>query len=85
MAITRLYVVIQEGKPNRLIEATSLAQAIRHCATQEYSGCVARPKDVAHILSLGATVEKAIEINDQTTPTTKEQTNGTHPIDNARL
>lgn len=58
---TRIYVVVQKDKPSRLVEATSAAQAIRHCAQQEYSAGIARPKDVASLLCAGTTVEKANE------------------------
>lgn len=58
---TRIYVVMQTDKPHRLVEATSAAQAIRHCASKEYSAKIARPKDVAGMLAVGTKVENANE------------------------
>jgi len=61
MPQTRIYVVIAQDKPHRLVEASSAAQAIRHCVSQEYAAKVAGTKDVAGLLAAGSTVEKANE------------------------
>lgn len=55
----RIYVVIDEEDPSseRLIQATSAAQAIRH-ATQPYKARVASQGDLVRLLGGGAEVEK---------------------------
>lgn len=58
---TRIYVVIQNDKPHRLVEATSSAQAVRHCAKSEYDVAVARPKDLARLMANGISVEKVTD------------------------
>ena len=58
---TRIYIVTAKGKTQRLVEATSAAQAIRHCVAQEYAAKVAGAKDVANLAATGTTVEKASE------------------------
>ncbi len=61
MAQTRIYVIVTKDKPHRLVEASSAAQAIRHCVAREYSAKVAGAKDVAGMLATGTAVEKANE------------------------
>lgn len=61
MSQTRIYVVIHKDKPNRLVEAVSAAQAIRHCVQNEYQAKPASPKDVAQNLVAGAAIEHAHE------------------------
>lgn len=56
---TRIYVIMQKDKPNRLVDASSAAQAIRHCVSTEYSSRVATAKDVADMLAHGVVVEQA--------------------------
>lgn len=56
---TRIYVVMQKDKPNRLVEASSAAQAIRHCVSTEFSTKVATPKEVGEMVTAGVTIEKA--------------------------
>ena len=63
MPTTRIYVVIAKDKPNRLVEAASAAQAIRHCVSQEYSATVANAKNVAALLKTGTHVEQVTETN----------------------
>lgn len=60
MATTRIYVVIQ-GDEKRLVEASSSAQAIRHCVKDKYSAKVATPKELAGLMSGGLQVERAGE------------------------
>lgn len=55
---TRIYVVIHDDE-KRLVEATSAAQAIRHCVRPRYNARAASPKDVATMLASGARVERA--------------------------
>lgn len=58
--ITRIYVVIDKAtSEKRLIEATSAAQAIRHCVANKYSAKPATPKEIAQFMTSGLTVEKA--------------------------
>ena len=65
--LTRIYVVMVKEKPHRLVEAGSVAQAIRHCVSKEYSAKAATPKEVAALVSHGGHVEKANEANEQQT------------------
>jgi hypothetical protein len=64
---------MEKGTANkqRLVEATSIAQAIRHCAKNTYDARVASSKDVA-TLAMGAQVaiEKAFETETTTTTQT---------------
>lgn len=75
MSMTRIYVVLQRGTADqdghRLVEATSAAQAIRHCAQAQYEVKAATPKDIAGLMGSGIAVEKATETTTQTT--NKEQ------------
>lgn len=64
MAITRIYVVLN-GDERRLVEATSAAQAIRHCVANKYSAKPATPKEIAQFMRDGLTVEKANETTKQ--------------------
>lgn len=57
---TRIYIVETDGT-KRLVEATSSAQAIRHCAKPLYASKVATTKDMAELMAQGKQVEKAIE------------------------
>lgn len=57
---TRIYVVTA-GETKRLVEASSAAQAIRHCAKGQFAAAVASTKDVAEIVGSGKPVEKASE------------------------
>lgn len=70
--VTRIYVVMAKDKPFRLVEASSAAQAIRHCVMKEYSARAAGPKDVAELLMAGTCVEKAL------TDTESNANNGTN-------
>jgi hypothetical protein len=74
MSQTRIYVVEQKDKPHRLIEATSAAQAIRHCARPEFTARAATPRDVATLMQPGQPLEKAFESNNGN----NEQTNQTN-------
>ena len=55
---TRIYYVA-DGHETRLIEATSAATAIRHCAVKRYRYGVAKPKQIADLMANGARVEQA--------------------------
>ena len=55
---TRIYYVA-DGHETRLIEATSAATAIRHCAVKRYRYGVAKPKEVARLMAQGVKVERA--------------------------
>lgn len=57
---TRIYVVVH-GEERRLVEATSAAQAIRHCVRNKYSAKAATPKEIALLMGHGLTVEKAAD------------------------
>ena len=58
MSDTRIYRVA-DGDDVRLIEAANPAQALRFCAAARYQIEVARPKDVAYLMSKGVKVERA--------------------------
>lgn len=58
---TRIYVVASDGKPFRLVDATSAAQALRHVAKDAYQVTVAKTRDVAFLMAKGVTVEDARE------------------------
>lgn len=58
--ITRIYVVINHADDSRtMVEATSAAQAIRHCVRKVYSARTVSPKELAAHMSGGARVERA--------------------------
>jgi hypothetical protein len=60
MAETRIYVVLnQQTGDKRLVEATSQAQAIRHCVSTIYRADVATSKAVAQFMSKGVRIEVA--------------------------
>lgn len=65
MPETRIYVIIQKGTSDadgfRLVEATSAAQAIRHCARNVYTAQAATPKDIARLMGTGVTIENATD------------------------
>ncbi len=64
---TRIYVVRRTGDntgENRLVEATSQAQAIRHVTGGIYTAEVAKTKDLADLMASGAKVEKASAANE---------------------
>lgn len=71
MAETRIYVVLQNGgtPARRLVEATSAAQAVRHCAQEQYQAAAASPKDIANLMAEGVRLEKIthIQTDKQTT------------------
>lgn len=57
---TRIYVVMEKASGNRrLIEASSSAQAIRHCVKNAYEAKVANTKDIAGLMQSGMVVEVA--------------------------
>lgn len=61
MADTRIYVVLnKQTGDKRLVEATSQAQAIRHCVSTVYKADVATTKELAADMSSGMKVETAI-------------------------
>lgn len=62
---TRLYTVLDNGTV-RLVEATTPAQAIQHCAAPKYVVNIAKPKDIAALMAKGVKVEVA-------TPETPQQ------------
>ena len=59
---TRLYYIVDEANNAvpHLVEATSREAAIRHLTRDRFTCDIAKPKDVAHAMSLGAKVENAI-------------------------
>lgn len=65
MTQTRIYVVASAapaGDPiQRLVDATSAAQAIRHCAKGIYQASVANTKQVVALMSKGVAIEKIDE------------------------
>lgn len=68
MAETRIYVVINKtNDERRLVEATSQAQAIRHCVSTIYRADVATSKAVASAMGQGLKIECATEPVTQTT------------------
>lgn len=58
---TRIYVVVEKDGTKRMIEATSQAQAIRHCVKDRFTASVATAKDVADLSRAGIQVERAGE------------------------
>lgn len=78
---TRIYVVINKEE-RRLVEATSAAQAIRHCVRNVYAAHVAGTKELASLMSQGVTVERASD-SDSIPGGTKSQTNQTQGEENA--
>lgn len=65
MADQRLYKVTN-GDKSYLVQATSQAQALRHVAGRLYSVEIAKPLDVAHLMSSGIPLEVATTIPEQT-------------------
>lgn len=63
MADTRIYLITERGTKGeaRLVEATSAAQAVRHCAKNIYTAQAATPKEVATLMGSGITIETATE------------------------
>lgn len=62
MSQTRIYVVINKAtNEKRLVEATSQAQAIRHCVSKVYVAEAASPKTVAGCMTNGLSIEHANE------------------------
>lgn len=62
MSNTRLYYVtdsLDTGASPRLIEATSGDAALRHVTRARFACRAAKPRDVAHAMTLGAAPEKA--------------------------
>ena len=55
---TRIYVVLC-GDEKRLVEASSAAQAIRHCVKDRYTAKVANTKELAQAMKEGLQVEQA--------------------------
>ena len=61
---TRIYVVTEaagQGIVQRLVEATSAAQAVNHCVKPRFSATVAASKDVAFHMGHGRKIEHANE------------------------
>jgi hypothetical protein len=71
MADQRLYKVTN-GDKSYLVQATSQAQALRHVAGRLYSVEIAKPLDVAHLMSSGIQLEVATTIPEQTQLEIKE-------------
>lgn len=68
MADTRIYVVVNSTTgEKRLVEATSQAQAIRHCTRGTYAAETPLPLEVARYMGDGLKLERA---NEQQTATT---------------
>jgi len=59
MSVTRIYVVLIGNSVQRLVEAGSAAQAIRHCVRDQYSAKAAAPKEIAHYMAGGMRIEQA--------------------------
>ena len=63
MSKTRIYVVREavgaDVMVSHLVEATSAAAAIRHCALDRYSATPAKPRDVVDCMAAGVKVEVA--------------------------
>jgi hypothetical protein len=71
MADQRLYKVTN-GDKSYLVQATSQAQALRHVAGRLYSVEIAKPLDVARLMSSGIQLEVATTIPEQTQLDIKE-------------
>ena len=78
---SRIYVVLnkQTGE-KRLVEATTQAQAIRHCVMTIYRADVASAKTLAHYMGEGLRIEKAALVDPKpATPKTEESTTTAQP------
>ncbi len=58
MSSTRIYIV-KGPEGERLVEAASTSQAIRHVVTPKYTAGVASTKQLAQLMTAGAKVETA--------------------------
>ena len=61
-AKTRIYWVKEDGSGgggDRLIEATSQSQAIRHAVGERFTAVIASPRNVAQLVATGVSVETA--------------------------
>lgn len=68
--VTRIYVVMS-GDERRLVDATSSAQAIRHCVKNRYAAKPATPKEIAQFMRNGVSVEAATETDNGATAQTQ--------------
>ena len=71
MADQRLYKVTN-GDKTYLVQATSQAQALRHVAGRVYAVDIAKPLEVAHLMSAGIPLEVASTIPEQSQITITE-------------
>lgn len=55
---TRIYIVTGAGK-QRLVEAGTQSQAVRHVVKGQYKAVAATPKDIANLMKTGVQVETA--------------------------
>ncbi len=62
-AETRIYVVAGGGGKDRLIRATSRAQAVRHVAAGVFKVKVASQDDLIRILTAGGSTETAVDVS----------------------
>lgn len=60
-ATNRVYRVECVDEPERLVQASSIAQAIRHCAGQRYKATPAKPLEIAKLMTSGTKLEVAGE------------------------
>ena len=59
MTATRIYVVTEDGRQDRLVEAANSAQALRYAAGQRFTAAVAGVRVVASLISAGVKIEQA--------------------------
>ena len=57
--LTRIYVVKQQGKPDRLVRAVSQSQAMSHVIKPQVSAAVAEPDELVALTLGGTKVEEA--------------------------
>lgn len=77
MSNSRIYIVTEHNTTTRrLIEATTSAQAIRHCVRQKFEAKPATPKEIAALMVNGAHVERATD--DSLIPNATAATNKTN-------
>jgi hypothetical protein len=60
-----IYKITEDGKPDRLIDASSSNAAIRHAAQQRFKATtIKNPSDIARLMSAGVPLETAAQQED---------------------
>lgn len=69
MPTTRLYKVIDAAGVGHLVDATSVAQARNHVASDQIKVSIAKPAEIVEMMTSGIKVEKAGAAPTETTET----------------